>query len=166
MRISWREILGLLIGLAVCFGIVAYALTNPLEETTSEQNKARPQQSEAKQPTTASAPSSGDKIRVTIRVTGSTGEPFSGEFRTLDSSRSVTGVTPVDYELQARADPLLADFVFVSVAKTSVNDHQLRLQILYNGKEVKSGSTTQPYGVVGLTWSPNEQTSPNERTGR
>jgi hypothetical protein len=159
LRISWREILGLLTGLAVCYGVVAYALTNPPEEPAPEQNKARPQQSETKQQPTTTSSSGGDKIKVTIRVTGSTGEPFSGEFRTLDLSRSVTGVTPTDYELQARADPLLADFVFVSVAKTSVNNRELRLQILYNGKEVKSGSTTQPYGVVGLTWSPNERTS-------
>lgn len=163
LQISWREILGLLIGLAICYGVIAYALTSASEnrETASEQPEARPPQSEAtQQPSTAPPSSGGDKIKVTIRVTGSTGERFSGEFSTLGSSRSVAGVAPTDYELEARIDPNRSDFVRATVEKTAENDHELKLQILYNGNVVKSASTTEPLGVVGAVWSPRERTEP------
>jgi hypothetical protein len=97
-------------------------------------------------------------------VTGSTGEQFSGQFSTLDASQSISGAVPVDYKIEARTDPRLADFVFVTVAKTANNSQQLSLQILENGRALKSGSTTEPYGVVSLTWSPNEQTTPETTT--
>ena len=155
MRISRGEILGLLIGLATCFGIVAYALTNnapPYRETaaiSSEQTEAESQQDDQ--------PSAGHKRTLSVRVTGFVGEPFSGEFSTLDLTRPVAGATPTDYRLETRDDPSMADFAFVTIAKTSNNDHELRVQILDDGKAVKEGSTTKPYGVVSLTWSPDEQ---------
>jgi hypothetical protein len=94
---------------------------------------------------------------LSIRVTGSVDEQFSGQFSTLEATRPVAGVAPTDYRLETRDDPNVADFVFVTVAKTLDNDHELRVQILDDGKAVKEGSSTKPYGVVSLTWSPDEQ---------
>jgi hypothetical protein len=168
MPISWREILGLVMVLAICFGIVSYALTNASQnrETASSEQTDKSQERAANQQssTTSSSSSGGDKKALTIRVTGSTGEQFSGQFSTLDASRPITGAAPIDYKIEARTDPLFADFVFVTVAKTADNRHQLGLQILDNGRVLKSGSTTEPYGIVSLTWSPNEQTSPERTT--
>ncbi|MBV9453627.1 MAG: hypothetical protein JOZ19_05835 [Rubrobacter sp.] len=165
---SWREILGLVMVLVICFGIVSYALTNASqnrETASSEQTGKAQKQGANQQPaTTPSSSSSEDKETLTIRVSGSTGEQFSGQFSTLDASRPVTGSVPVDYKIEARTDPRLADFVFVTVAKIANNNHQLSLQILENGRALKSGSTTEPYGVVSLTWSPNEPTTPERTT--
>ena len=168
MPVSWREILGLVMVLVICFGIVSYALTNASqnrEVASSEQTeKAQERAANQQTATTPASSSSEDKKTLTIRVTGSTGEQFSGQFSTLDASRPVTGTAPIDYKIEARTNPLLADFVFVTVAKTANNRNQLSLQILDSGKVLKSGSTTEPYGVVSLTWSPNEQTSPEQTT--
>ena len=168
MPVSWREILGLVSVLVICFGIVSYALTNASQNgdvASSEQTGRSQKQAANQQPaTTPSSSSSEDKKTLTIRVTGSTGEQFSGQFSTLDASHSISGAVPVDYKIEARTDPRLADFVFVTVAKTTNNSHQLSLQILENGRALKSGSTTEPYGVVSLTWSPNEPTTPETTT--
>jgi hypothetical protein len=168
MRISWHEILGLVMVLVLCFGIVSYALTSASQnrETASSGQTEKSQERAANQQstTTPSSFSGGDKKTLTIRVTGSTGEQFSGQFSTLDASRPVNGAAPIDYKIEARTDPRLADFVFVTVAKTAYNSHQLGLQILDNGRVLKSGSTTEPYGVVSLAWSSSEETSPERTT--
>ena len=168
MPVSWREILGLVMVLVICFGIVSYALTNASQNreiASSEQTgKSRERAADQQPVTTPSSSSSEEKKTLTIRVSGTTGEQFSGQFSTLDASRPVTGTAPIDYKIEARTNPLLADFVFVTVAKTANNRQQLSLQILDNGRTVKSGSTTEPYGVVSLTWSPNEQTTPERTT--
>lgn len=167
MPVSWREILGLVMVLVICFGIVSYTLTNASqnrEVASSEQTEKQERATNQQTATVRASSSSEDKKTLTIRVAGSTGEQFSGQFSTLDASRPVTGAAPIDYKIEARTDPLLADFVFVTVAKTANNRNQLSLQILDSGKVLKSGSTTEPYGVVSLTWSPNEQTSPEQTT--
>src|SRR5947209_8105486 len=168
MPVSWREILGLVMVLVICSGIVSYALTNVSQNreiASSEQTgKSQEQAANQRPATTPSSSSSEDKKTLTIRVTGSTGEQFSGQFSTLDASHPVAGVAPIDYKIEARTDPMVADFIFVTVAKTAANSHQLSLQILDNGRALKSGSTTDPYGVVSLTWSPNEQTAPELTT--
>ena len=156
MRISWFEVLGLLIGATICYGVISYAITNAPQdrETTAEQTRESSRQGATEQRTTP-VTSGGETKTVTIRVTGSTGEPFSGTFSTLDSSRSITGVAPTDYEVQARTDPSVADFVFAAVSKTAEDKNELKLQILDNGKVVKEGSTTEAYGVVSFAWSPS-----------
>ena len=165
LRISWREILGLLVGLAICFGIISYALTNAPHnrETASEQTEKRTQQSTDKQPApappaTPPPPSSGGGAKtVTVRVTGFIGEPFSGQISTLYSSYSVTRVVPTDYELQVLTSSASTDTVFAKIQKTSGDNNVLTVQILDNGAVLRSQSTTEAYGVVSLTWSPNEQ---------
>jgi hypothetical protein len=94
---------------------------------------------------------------VTVRVTGFIGEPFSGQISTLYSSYSVTRVVPTDYELQVLTSSASADTVFAKIQKTSGDNNVLTVQILDNGAALRSQSTTEAYGAVSLTWSPNEQ---------
>ncbi len=168
MRLSWREILGILIALAISYGVISYALTSAQNrETASEQNEPRPQQSEATRPapappTTTPPPTppsaSEDTKTVTVRVTGYVGAPFSGKCCTRGSNRSVTGTVPTDYVLQGYdTDSPSADPIYATIRKTSGDDNMLRVQVLDGREVVESQGTTDPYGVVNLTWSPNQR---------
>lgn len=167
MRISWREVLGLLVGLAICYGVMSYAITNAPQnrETASEQTEERSERSETtRQPSPApptttpspASPSSRGTKTVTIRVTGFGGAPFSGELGTLDSRQPVTGNVLTDYELQVRTGSAAPNSVFATIRKTAGDQNVLTVQILDEGKVVRGESTTAPYGVVSLTWSTNE----------
>ena len=158
LPISWREILGLLAGLAICYGLIDYALINApqYEAAASEQAQKKSEQVRTTQ-RTIPAGSDGSTKTVTVRVTGSSGERFSGNLSTLDGSHSLDGVVPVDYRVEVRADPVVADFLFATVQKADEDDKELSLQILDNGKVVKEGSTAVDHeSVVSLVWSPQE----------
>ncbi len=165
MRISWREILGLLIGLAICYGVISYALVSAPQyrEKASERTEARTQQSETRQKTAPPAitplptPPPVETKTVTIRVTGYIGAPFSGQLGTLDSSYPVAGAVPRDYLFEVRADSLSARSFFATIRKTARDSNVLTVQILDEGEVVRTQSTTEAYGAVSLTWSPGER---------
>lgn len=166
MRISWREILGLLVGLAICYGVISYALVSAPQyrEKASEQTEARTQQSEAGQKTAPPAvtplpapPPPVETRTVTIRVTGYIGAPFSGQLGTLDSSYPVAGAVPKDYVFEVRADSLSARSFFATIRKTAGDSNVLTVQILDESEVVRAQSTTAAYGAVSLTWSPGER---------
>ena len=166
MRISWLEILGLLIGVAISYGVLSYAIANAPQnrETASEQTQPRTQQGGAKQRTTPTV-SDGETKTVVVRVTGFKGEPFSANYGTLDSSRSVDGVAPMDYEVRVRTGPLLGDSVSATAWKTTGDSKELKVQIVDNGKVVKESSTTEDYGAAYVRWSPNERPPGGATTG-
>ena len=146
-------------GVAICCGVIDYATTTApqYKAAASEQSQKNSQQARTSQRTTP-AVSDGSTKTVTVRVTGFSGQRFSGNLNTLDGSRSLDGVVPVDYSVEARVDPVSADFLFVTVEKADEDDKELRLQILDNGKVVKEGSTAVDHeGVVSLVWSPEER---------
>jgi hypothetical protein len=158
LRISWREILGLLIGLAISYGVISYALTNAPEnrETASEHTQTKTQQGGARQHTTPLVSASETKT-VILRVTGSNGQRFSANYGTLDASRSVEGVAPADYEVRVRTDPLSADSVSAVAWKTTESSKELTVQIIDNGKVVKESRSTEEYDSAYVRWSPNER---------
>lgn len=160
MTISWREIVGLLIGLAICYGLISYAVTNaPLR-----QEVASGQITEARQQTTSTT-SAGNTKKVTLRITSpTTGEPFAANYGTLDSSRSVEGVTPKDYEIQVRIDPRDDDSLSATVWKTTGDSKELDVQVIDNGVVAKTNSTKEAYGAAYIRWSPNEQPSSSVTT--
>ncbi len=158
MRLSWREILGLLIGLAISYGVITYALTNAPEnrETASEQTQTKTQQGVTTQQTTPLV-SASETRTVILRVTGSNGQRFSANYGTLDASRSVDGVAPADYEVRVRTDPLSADSVSAMIWKTTGDSKELTVQLIDNGRVVKENSTTKEHDSAYIRWSPNEQ---------
>lgn len=169
MRLRWREVLGLLIVLAISYGVISYALTSAqnnaqTRETASEPTEARsrqggPERSAPAPPTTppaASPPSDQDTKTVTILVTGYIGTSFSGECCTRGSSRSITGNVPTEIVLgEVSTDSLSADPVSARIRKTTTDDNVLRVQVLDDRQVVESQSTTEPNGVVNIRWSPN-----------
>ena len=158
MGISWREVLGLLIGLAVCYGVISYALTNAQErETSSKQTQESTQREATDQRTTPAAPENTRTL--TIRVGGLTGQSFGANFGNLSSSRSVEGRAPADYEVQVSTDPGSGDYVTATAWKTTGDSNELKMQLLDEGKVIKEGSTTKDYGVVALRWSPGDPQS-------
>jgi hypothetical protein len=147
------------VGVAICCGVIDYATaTAPqYKAAASEQSQKKSEQARTTQRTIPAA-SDGSTKTVTVRVTGSSGERFSGNLSTLDGSHSLDGVVPVDYRVEVRADPVVADFLFATVQKAEEDDKELRLQILDNGKVVKEGSTAVDHeSVVSLVWSPQER---------
>ncbi|HLM78003.1 MAG TPA: hypothetical protein VK361_06395 [Rubrobacteraceae bacterium] len=164
MRISWREVLGLLIGLGICYGLVTYALTNApqIREIAQEQKKENLQRG-ATQQQTASTVSEENTKTVTVRVAGSKGEEFGGNIGNLRSSRSVEGAVPAEYEVTVRTDPLSGDYVSVTAWKNAENTKELKVQIIDDGRVIRESSTTKDYGATGVRWNPNEP-QPSETT--
>ncbi len=80
---------------------------------------------------------------------------FSGERYTRGLSGSATGTVPTEIVLQAVSiDSLSADPTSATIRKTGDNN-MLRVQVLVGREVVESQSTTEPYGIVNLTRSPN-----------
>jgi hypothetical protein len=174
LSITWREVLGLLIGLAVCYGVISYALVYAPQsrQTASEQTQENSQQAAAtnQQTTTSAAGSEANAKTVIVRVTGSNGESFGANYGNFSSSRTVEGVIPADYEVQVNTDPYSGDYVSAVAWKYSGDSKELKVQIIDDGKVVKEGSTTKDYGAASVRWSPNEKqaggttTSSTEKT--
>lgn len=92
---------------------------------------------------------------VIVRVTGS--EAFSGNYGTLDSSRSVDGVAPAEYAVEGLDTGMFsADSVSALVQKTGAGEGELGVQIVVGGEVVEESYTTAEYGVVQTNWSPSE----------
>ena len=160
LRISWREILGLLIGLAICYGVFYYAITYGPQiraDISKQDREERPQQGTTEKERTNSSASEGDKKKVTVRVTGASGESFGANLGNLRSSQSVEGLVPADYEVEVSPDPRSGDYISATAWKTTADRKELKVQILEDGRVVKENSTTKDYGATGVRWSPNER---------
>ncbi len=166
MRIGWREVLGLLVGVAICYGVLSYALTNAPQyrEAASEQTREDSERGETGQRTDPEDTDEETKT-VTVRVTGSTGQTFGANYGNLRSSRSVESVVPEDYEASVRTDRSSGDYVSVTVWKTTGDKTQeLKVQILDNGTVVREASTIEDYGATGVRYNPNDPAPPPATT--
>lgn len=91
---------------------------------------------------------------VVVRVTGS--GAFSGNYGTLETSRTVDGVAPAEYAVE---DLDTGAFSFDSVSavmqKTGAGTNELGVQIVVDGEVVQESSTSAEYGVAQVNWSPS-----------
>jgi hypothetical protein len=166
LGIGWREVLGLLIGLAICYGVLHYALTNASQyrEAASEQARESSQPDTTEQQS-ASPETSDEKTKtVTIRITGSSGESFGANYGNQNSSRSVEGATPADYEARVNTGSSSGDYITATAWKTTGDSKELKVQIVDKGTVVKESSTTKDYGAAGLRWRPNDPPEPPSGT--
>lgn len=165
MRISWREVLGLLIGVALCYVLFSYAVVYApqIREAASERTQEDSRGEGTEQRTTPAA-SDEDTKTVTVRVTGPSGQQFGVNYGNLNASRSDEGVVPADYEVEVRTDPSSGDYVTATAWKITGNSRELKVQILDNASVVKEGSTTEDYGAAGVRWNPNEPPQPGGTT--
>jgi hypothetical protein len=166
LTISWREVLALLVGLAICYGVFSYALTtaSKTREAASRQAQETSQFAETGQETSPTTPKGDTMKTVTVRVKGPEGQPFGINYGNVRSGHSVEGVVPADYELEVDTDPRSWDYAWALAWKTTGDSKELRVQILDNGKVIREWATTEDYGSAYVRWYPNEQEPPSEET--
>lgn len=96
----------------------------------------------------------GGTSNVLVRVTGN--ESFSGNYGTLESSRSVDGVAPAEYPVEVDTGFFSMDSVTAVMQKNGAGSGELGVEIVVDGEVVRETSTTAEYGVVDVSWSPSE----------
>lgn len=121
------------------------------EAEEAEAAKAEAQPSDSK-----SSSSDADTETVTIRVTGTPGSAFSGSYGNLDSTRSVDGVTPAEFEVEIETGFLTFDSVSAVMQKTDFGSAELRVEMVVDGEVVKDESTTAEFGVAQVNYVPGE----------
>ncbi len=100
------------------------------------------------------APTGGDSGSLVLRISGTPGVEFSGNYTTPQGSQnfsSTLGTTPTDYEL---GDEGVAgmNVVTANVQKQGTGG-TLKVEILDNGQVVQSGETSATNNPVSLTYS-------------
>jgi hypothetical protein len=103
----------------------------------------------------ANAPSEGAAESVVLRISGTPGLQFSGNYTTPEGSRNISGtlgVDPTDYELRGEG---VAGFnvVTANVYKEETSG-TLKVEILKNGQVVQSAATNATNNTVSVTYSP------------
>jgi len=81
------------------------------------------------------------------------GVRFSGDIANIDSSRSVEGTTPAQFEQQVYSGSLAFDSVSATVQNAG-GAGELRVEVVVDGEVVKESSTTAQYGVVSVNYAP------------
>ena len=101
------------------------------------------------------APSEGAAESVVLRISGTPGLQFSGNYTTPEGSRNISGtlgVNPTDYDLGGEG---VAGFnvVTANVYKEETSG-TLKVEILKNGQVVQSAATNATNNTVSVTYSP------------
>ena len=100
------------------------------------------------------APSGGDAGSLVLRISGTPGVGFSGNYTTPEGSQNFSGTlgaAPTDYELGGEG---IAGFnvVTVNVQKQGMSG-TLKVEILENGQVVQSAETSATNNSVSVTYS-------------
>jgi hypothetical protein len=103
----------------------------------------------------ANAPSEGAAESVVLRISGTPGLQFSGNYTTPEGTKNIggtLGVNPTDYDLGGES---VAGFnvVTANVYKEETNG-TLKVEILKNGQVVQSAATNATNNTVSVTYSP------------
>lgn len=104
------------------------------------------------------SPSGGDSPgggSLVLRVSGSPGVGFSGNYTTASGSKNVSGAVggqPTDYELSGKGVGGV-NIVTANVRKQGGNG-ALKVEILEDGRVVQSQETNAANGSVSVTYSP------------
>ena len=100
------------------------------------------------------APSGGAADSLVLRISGTPGVEFRGNYTTPQCAQSFSGTlgtTPTDYELGGEGVAGLK-LVTVNVQKQGMGG-TLRAEILENGEVVQSAETTSTKNAISLTYS-------------
>ena len=122
--------------------IVAFLMVNSLESSLSGG-------------LAGDAPSGGDAGSLVLRISGTPGVGFSGNYTTPEGSQNLSGTlgaAPTDYELGGEGIAGL-NVVTVNVQKQATSG-TLKVEILENGQVVQSVQTSATNNTVSLTYSP------------
>jgi hypothetical protein len=99
--------------------------------------------------------SEGGKNSVVLRISGTPGLQFSGNYTTPQGTQNFSGTlgtTPTDYKLGGAGVAGL-NLVTANVQKQGTSG-TLKVEILKNGQVVQSGETDATNNAVGVTYSP------------
>jgi hypothetical protein len=103
----------------------------------------------------ANAPSEGAAESVVLRISGTPGLQFSGNYTTPEGSKNISGtlgVDPTDYDLGGEG---VAGFNVVTAnVHKEVASGTLKVEILKNGQVVQSAATNATNNTVSVTYSP------------
>jgi len=103
----------------------------------------------------ANAPSEGAAESVVLRISGTPGLQFSGNYTTPEGTKNISGtlgVNPTDYDLGGE-DVAGFNVVTANVYKEETNG-TLKVEILENGQVVQSAATNATNNTVSVTYSP------------
>jgi hypothetical protein len=78
---------------------------------------------------------------ITISLEGTPGLPFEGSYGTPSGTTSARGVVPAQYSVKTSV-------AVVAAFTKSVEEGQLIIRLLVDGKETQNSSTSAPYGNV------------------
>jgi hypothetical protein len=101
------------------------------------------------------APSGGATDSLVLRISGTPGVEFSGNYTTPQGSQNFSGAlgtTPTDYKLGGEGVAGLT-VVTANVQKLGITG-TLKVEILENGQVVQSGETNAANNTVSLVYSP------------
>ncbi len=101
------------------------------------------------------APSGGAAGSLVLRISGTPGVEFSGNYTTPQGSQNFSGTlgtTPTDYDLGGEGIAGL-NVVTANVQKQGTTG-TLKVEILKNGQVVQSAETTATNNAVSVTYSP------------
>ncbi len=101
------------------------------------------------------APARGTTGSLVLRISGTSGVEFSGDYTTPQGSQNLSGTlgtTPTDYELGGEGIAGL-NVVTANVQKQGMGG-TLRVEILENGQVVQSAETNATTNAVSVTYSP------------
>ena len=143
-----------LFALFVGSAIVGGGGGNPPADQAAKPEQPSGDEEEAKQ-----AAGGGGMKTAVVKVGGTPGMRFSGNVGNLDTSRSVDGVTPAQYEVKFSNDTWDLDSVYVSFykemnANANYPPGTLEVQIVVDGEVVQEASSSARDGYVDITWSP------------
>lgn len=101
------------------------------------------------------APEGERRENVVVRVSGTPGTPYAGNYGNLDETQNedyrVLKEQPVEYEVPVRDSGL--DIVKASFVKVEPDDSILKVEILVDGEVVTESDTSFQYGSLNVTWS-------------
>lgn len=125
------------------------------EEAEEAQAAAREEPPPPEEPAEDNAPppEEEDSSGAIVRVTG--GIPFSGSYGNIDTTQSVDGVAPAEYEVEVDTGFLAFDTVTAVMQKNGAGG-ELGVEIVVDGEVVKETSTSAEYGVAQVSWTPGE----------
>ena len=102
--------------------------------------------------------STGDiTIRVIGGASGAREIPFSGSYGTLSEGWTlIEGTTPARYQVEVKSGYPQPDIVTADVQKQAEDNTTLAVLIVSEGIIKQEQSTTEPFGVVSVSYNPAE----------
>ena len=128
---------------------------------SSQQSSPSPSEQQSSPSPPSPASDKGSTQTITIRVSGGASGareiPFSGSYGTLSEGWTIVeGTTPAKYQVEVKSGYPQPDIVTADVQKQAEDNTTLAVLIVSDGKIKQEQSTTEPFGVVSVSYNPSE----------